>query len=173
VGRCGEMWSHAPFKTEIINIYMFQGHSIGNIDSKSRLIIPVKFRKYIKPEAQNKVVLTRGLDKCLFVYPLNIWENVKARLAKYNAFNSEQRFFLRQFLMFVNECELDSQYRILIPTQLIQFAEITKEVLILGQLDKIELWNPEITKEYEKGQPESYEAIAEKISEIFNLNNEI
>jgi MraZ protein len=151
---------------------MFQGHTIGNLDSKSRLIMPVKFRKYIKPEAQNKVVLTRGLDKCLFVYPLNIWEKVKLRLSKYNAFNAEQRYFLRQFLMYVNECELDSQHRILIPTQLIQFAKISKEVLILGQLDKIELWNPELTKKYEKAQPESYESIAEKVSKLFNLNDQ-
>ena len=153
---------------------MFQGHSIGNLDAKSRLIIPVKFRKYIKPEAQNKVVLTRGFDKCISVYPLNIWEKVKERLAeKFNTFNSEQRLFLREYLMYVNECEFDSQHRILIPAQLVQFANIKKEILILGLLNKIELWNPEESKKYEKKQPESYEAIAQKVSEMFDINDQI
>ena len=74
---------------------MFQGHSNCNIDAKSRLILPAKFRKYIKPEADNKLILTRGMDECLLVYPLDEWEKVKTGLTRYNQFNSEQRFFIR------------------------------------------------------------------------------
>lgn len=147
---------------------MFQGHSICTLDAKSRLILPSKFRKYIKPEADNKIILTRGMDECLLVYPLDEWEKVKTGLSGYNQFNSDQRFFIRQFLNFVNECELDSQNRIVIPSQLMQFAKLKKEVVVLGQLDKMEIWDPEIKARYDNSMAQSYEAIAEKVSEIIN-----
>lgn len=147
---------------------MFQGHSICNLDAKSRLILPAKFRKYIKPEADNKVILTRGLDECLLVYPLDEWEKVKVGLTRYNQFNTDQRFFIRQFLNFVNECELDSQNRILIPPQLMQFAKLKKEIVVLGLLDKLEIWDPEIKENYDNSMTNSYEQIAEKVSEIVN-----
>lgn len=150
---------------------MFQGHSICTIDAKSRLILPAKFRKFIKPEAGNKLILTRGLDECLLVYPLDEWDKVKSGLTNYNQFNSNQRYFVRQFLSFVNECELDSQNRILIPPQLIQFAKLKKEVIVLGLLDKMEIWDPQIKDNYEKSMPDSYEQIAEKVSEIINSGN--
>ena len=145
---------------------MFTGHSICSLDAKSRIILPAKFRKYIKPEAENKLILTRGMDKCLLVYPQDEWQKVAAGLTRYNQFNSEQRFFIRQFLNFVNECELDSQNRILIPPQLVQFANLKKDVTVLGQLNKMEIWDPEIKEEYDNSMPNSYEEIAEKVSEI-------
>lgn len=150
---------------------MFQGHSFCTIDAKSRIILPAKFRKYINPEADNKVILTRGMDECLLVYPLDEWEKVKTGLSRYNQFNSDQRFFIRQFLNFVNECELDSQNRILIPPQLIQFAKLKKEVVVLGLLDKMEIWDPEIKERYEKSMSKSYEEIAEKVSDIIRSVN--
>ena len=147
---------------------MFQGHSNCNIDAKSRLILPAKFRKYIKPEAENKLILTRGMDECLLVYPQDEWKKVMEGLSRYNQFNSDQRFFIRQFLNFVNECELDSQNRILIPPQLVQFANLKKDVTVLGQLDKMEIWDPEIKERYDNSMPSSYEEIAEKVSEIIS-----
>ena len=111
---------------------MFQGHSPCSLDVKSRLILPAKFRKYIKPEADNKLILTRGMDECLLVYPQDEWEKVKIGLTRYNLFNSEQRFFIREFLNYVNECELDSQNRIVIPSQLMHFAKLNKKVIVIG-----------------------------------------
>lgn len=131
-------------------------------------MLPSKFRKYMKPEADNKLVLTRGLDECLLMYPLDEWEKVKAGLSSYNQFNSEQRFFIRQFLSLVNEVELDSQNRILIPPQLMQFAKLKKEVIVLGLLDKMEIWDPEIKQSYDNSMSKSYEEIAEKVSDIIN-----
>ncbi len=147
---------------------MFQGHSVCNLDTKSRLMLPTKFRKFMKPEADNKLVLTRGLDECLLMYPLDEWEKVKTGLSSYNQFNAEQRFFVRQFLSLVNEVELDSQNRILIPPQLMQFAKLKKEVIVVGLLDKMEIWDPEIKQNYDTSMSKSYEEIAEKVSEIIN-----
>ncbi len=147
---------------------MFQGHSTCNLDAKSRLILPSKFRKYIKPESDNKIILTRGMDECLLLYPQDEWEKVKTGLTRYNHFNTDQRFFIRQFLNFVNECELDPQNRIVIPPQLIQFAKLKKEVIVLGLLDKMEIWDPAIKERYDNSMTKPYEEIAEKVSEIIN-----
>ncbi len=108
------------------------------------------------------------MDECLLVYPLDEWEKVKTGLTRYNQFNSDQRFFIRQFLNFVNECELDSQNRILIPPQLVQFAKLKKDVTVLGLLDKMEIWDPEIKERYDNSMSKSYEEIAEKVSEIIS-----
>jgi MraZ protein len=150
---------------------MFQGHSICTLDAKSRLILPAKFRKYIKPEADNKLIITRGMDECLLLYPLDEWEKVKTALSVHNPFNSEQRNFIRQFLMYVNEVELDAQNRLLIPQQLLDFAKLNKEVMVLGLLDKMEIWNPEIKQKYDSAQTQSYEEIAEKVSELIRVNS--
>ena len=123
---------------------MFTGHSICSLDAKSRIIIPAKFRKYIKPEAENKLILTRGMDQCLLVYPQDEWQKVTAGLTRYNQFNSDQRFFIRQFLNFVNECELDSQNRILIPPQLVQFAKLKKDIRAYLKSNGMTSWNPTI-----------------------------
>jgi MraZ protein len=145
---------------------MFQGHSICSLDAKSRLILPAKFRKYIKPEADNKLILTRGMDDCLLVYPLDEWEKEMAGFMRLSQFVNSERTFMRKMMQYVNECELDSHNRILIPQQLMEFAKLKKEVVVLGLLDKMEIWDPEIKENYENSITESYEEIAEKVSQI-------
>lgn len=147
---------------------MFQGHSVCNLDAKSRLIMPAKFRKNIKPEACNKVILTKGMDQCVLVYPNDVWEKVAKGMEKYDQFQSDERFFVREFLINVSECELDSQNRIVIPQHLMNEAKLKKEVIVLGLLDKMEIWDPEVKSRYDKSKSSTYEEIAEKVSEIIN-----
>ena len=124
------------------------------------------------PEADNKLVFTRGMDQCIMVYPLDEWERVKKGLTNYNVFNSQERFFMRQFLMFVHECELDSHNRFLLPSQLIEFAQIKKEVLILGMLTKMEIWDPVLKEKYDNQHPETFEDVAQSVTEnILNKKN--
>ena len=111
------------------------------------------------------------MDECLLIYPQDEWDKVKQGLSGYNAFNSEQRYFIRQFFMFVTECELDSQNRIVITPQLMEFAKLEKEVIVLGLMDKMEIWNPKIKEKYDQSQTQSYEEIAEKVSEIIRESN--
>lgn len=146
---------------------MFQGHSIVVLDSKSRIVLPTKFRSKMSPESNNKIVLTRGLNGCLMLYPLDEWERVKIGLMKYNVFDEEERSFMRQFMMYVHECDLDSHNRFLLPSQLIEFAHIKKDVLLLGMLQNIEIWNPELKSEYENRNPETFESVAQKVTEKF------
>lgn len=147
---------------------MFHGHSVCTLDAKSRLMLPTKFRKNIKPEADNKLVLTRGFDDCILMYPFDEWVKVESKLKGYNEYNPEERFYVRQFMVMVNEVELDSQNRILIPAQLIEFAKLKKEIIVVGMLDKMEIWDPEIKKNYDNSMSKSYEEIAEKAMDLRN-----
>lgn len=147
---------------------MFQGHSICILDPKSRIVFPSKFRKNISPSANNKLKITRGLDTCLLVYPQDVWETLERKLMKLNIFDPKKRFFLRQFLMYAEECDIDSQNRILIPSHLIQYANIKNEILIIGLIDKLEMWNPTVKEEYDKKQELSYEDVAKLLSDELN-----
>jgi MraZ protein len=141
------------------------------LDAKSRIVLPGKFRTKMTPEADNKIVLTRGLNGCLMLYPLDEWERVKKGLMNYNVFNEKERYFMRQFMMYVHDCELDSHNRFLLPSQLIEFAHIKKEVLLLGMLQNVEVWDPERKAEYDKQNPEPFESVAQAVTEkILNKN---
>ncbi len=144
---------------------MFRGSTIGNIDIKSRLILPTKFRKYILPESNNSLILTRGIDDCLFVYPLKEWEKEERVLMDMNIYDEKERIVKREMLAFVSEVEMDSQYRILIPKDLMKFAQLDKEVEMIGMLDKIEIWNPEIRNKYNMTNTQTYSQIAQSISD--------
>ncbi len=143
---------------------MFSGKAICNLDSKSRLIFPSRFRKYISPEANNRLYLTSGMDGSILVYPGNIWEKYVEKLSVYNVFDPDQRQFLRIFLENATECELDSQNRILIPQDLIEFGGLEKEVIIIGLIDKLEIWNPERKKQYDEQSKITYEEVARKVT---------
>ncbi len=143
---------------------MFIGSYKYSVDAKGRVAIPAKLRKYLKPEANNTFVLTRGTGKYIDLYPLDFWKNlVEQKLNTLNQFDPREMRFIRLFLQEAVEDNLDSQSRILIPKKLIQYAGIEKEVLILGAINKIEIWNPEIYNQYLKESEVSFEEIAAEV----------
>jgi MraZ protein len=145
-------------------VKMFLGSFTYSADAKGRVAIPAKLRKYLKPEANNTFVLTRGTEKYIDLYPMDFWkELVEEKLNSLNQFDPQQMRFLRMFLMEAEEQTLDSQSRILIPKKLLNYAGIEKEVLILGAMNKIEIWNPETYKKYLEESDISYEQIAAEV----------
>ncbi|CUS98556.1 division/cell wall cluster transcriptional repressor MraZ [Candidatus Chrysopegis kryptomonas] len=141
----------------------FKGSYIYAVDEKGRVSIPARMRKYLSPEANETFVITRGTETCLFLFPLDEWEKLERRLKELNTFNPQHRLLVRILLMWAVEVTLDNQSRIMIPKNLLEFAKIEKEALIIGALDRIEIWNPNVFQEYVNTQPESYESIAEKV----------
>jgi MraZ protein len=141
----------------------FKGSYIYSVDSKARINIPSKLRKYVSPEANETFVITRGFERCLFIYPLDEWNNLEQSIRQLPTSNAESRFFIRTLLQHATECQLDGQFRITIPKELMQFAGIEDQVLILGVLEHIEAWNPHLHEEYAKSQKESYEDVAQKV----------
>ena len=116
---------------------MLMGEFHHNIDDKGRLIIPSKFRY----ELGEKFVITRGLEKCLFVYSLTEWEKIVKRLRSLPFTNKDARNFTRFFLSGAAECEFDKQGRINITYPLVRYADLTKDCVIIGANDRLEIWS--------------------------------
>lgn len=141
----------------------FKGSYNYSIDNKGRVNLPAKMRKYVSADANDTFIITRGFEKCLFVYPYDEWIKIEQNLRVLSTYNPEHRLFLRSLLDLVFECQLDSQARIVVPQELREYAGIESEVRIIGVLDKIEIWNPKIYQDYLSAQSETYESIAAKV----------
>ena len=142
---------------------MFRGQFKYSVDSKGRVSIPAKLRKHVSPEANDSFVMTQGTATCIDVYPLDQWSRFEDKLLTLNPFKPNDAKFIRMILQHATEDTLDSQSRILIPQALLEYAKIQKDVLILGALKKIEIWNPDLYADYLKKAPETYEQIAAEV----------
>lgn len=141
----------------------FKGSYSYSVDTKGRTNIPAKLRKYVSPEANDTFVVTRGYEQCLFVYPLDEWNKLEESIRRLSPSDPKHRFFTRTLLQRAVESQLDGQSRVTIPKELLQFAGIENEVLILGVLERIEIWNPKVYDDYLKAQAESYENVAQTV----------
>lgn len=156
MGNCGEF-------IQILGLNLFRGQFTYSVDSKGRVSIPAKLRKQVSADANDTFVMTIGTVNCIDVYPLDQWQQIEAKLLELNAYQPKDGKFIRMILQNASDDTLDSQSRILIPQNLLKYAKIEKEVLILGALKKIELWNPEVFAEYLKQTPDTYEQIAAEV----------
>lgn len=116
---------------------MLVGEFNHSIDAKGRVIVPAKFRD----ELGEVFVITKGLDRCLFGYPMEEWHKFEEKLATLPITNKDARQFSRFFLAGASEAELDKQGRVLIPQVLREFANLDKDVVITGEGKRIEIWN--------------------------------
>ena len=116
---------------------MFIGEYNHTIDSKGRLIVPSKFREALGDE----FVVTKGLDGCLFVYPMEEWTAFTDKLKELPLTKKDARQFSRFFLAGAASCEVDKQGRILLPSVLREFAGIGKDAVLVGVGSRIEIWN--------------------------------
>lgn len=143
----------------------FKGRDIYSVDAKGRVNIPAKMRKSMSPDANDTFVVTRGPDDepCIYAYPLDEWKKFEENLKELNQFNEQDRFFVRTLLYWADEVTFDGQFRIMIPKALMDFTRIEKNALILGAMDHIEIWNPEIFDSYMSGRSESYANVAASV----------
>ena len=118
---------------------MFMGEYNHTIDAKGRLIVPSKFREALG----DTFVVTKGLDGCLFVYDNEEWQAFEEKLRSLPITNKEARQFARFFLAGAAEVEVDKQGRILVPNILREFAQISKDVVLIGVASRIEIWSKE------------------------------
>ena len=118
---------------------MFMGEYHHNIDDKGRLIIPAKFRS----ELGEKFIITRGLEKCLYVYSESEWNTIVAKLKTLPFTKKDVRTFIRSFFSGATECEFDRQGRINITSPLVSYADIITKCVIIGANDRLEIWSEE------------------------------
>ena len=148
---CGEKWG----------ISMFIGEYHHSVDDKGRLIIPSKFRD----ELGTKFIITRGIENCLFVYSLESWEKIVNKLETLPFTKKDARAFIRFFLSGASEAEFDKQGRINITSPLISYANITKECVVIGTGDRLEIWSEESWNDFFTSAKDSMSNIAENLFE--------
>lgn len=122
----------------------FYGQYSYSIDSKGRVNIPAKFRQILSSENDNTFIITRGEDNCVWAYPLVVWKKIEEELSKLSAVSPNNRHFIRKTTRFATPVQFDKQGRIMITKPLIEYAGLDKEVYIIGALNKIEIWNPDM-----------------------------
>lgn len=141
---------------------MFIGEYRHSLDSKNRLIMPAKFRD----ELGQTFVMTKGLDNCLFIYSAEEWKIIENKLKSLPMTNKDARAFVRFFFAGATECEIDKQGRVLIPSNLKEFAKIDKDVVIIGVSTRLEIWSVDEWNKFNNDANISYEDVAEKMSQL-------
>jgi len=141
----------------------FYGEYDNGIDPKGRLYVPAAFRKALPKEADDTFVVTRGFDGCLAVYGLDDWKRVKDDLRRLSPLKKSDRQFVRAIVSQAAEAKVDRQGRIAIPRKLLDKANIRDRATVIGNLDKFELWNPELYERYMEDADEHLAETAENL----------
>ena len=127
---------------------MFRGVATFNLDAKGRMTVPAKFRKHLDVCCEGRLVITIDhSDHCLQLYPLPEWEIVEEKLSALPSLNPQVRRLKRMLLGYATECEMDGNGRILLPAKLREFAGLDKNMVMIGQGNKFELWNEQTWNE--------------------------
>lgn len=138
---------------------MFMGEYHHNIDNKGRLIVPSKLRE----DLGDLFIITRGLDQCLFGYPLAEWSLIEEKLKGLPLTKKDARAFTRFFFSGATESEIDKQGRVNVPAPLLQYAKLEKECVILGVSNRIEIWSKQVWEDYFTESEQSFAEIAENM----------
>ena len=141
---------------------MFLGEYTYTIDDKKRLAIPANFRQQLGKRA----VITRGLDNCLFLYPMKDWKELAEKLAKLPLSQADARGFARIMLAGAMEVNLDRLGRILIPDYLKKYASLQKKVIVAGLYNRIEIWDEKKWNLYKQKTEKEAGDIAERLKEL-------
>ena len=141
---------------------MFIGEYTHNLDNKGRIVIPTKFRE----ELHDTFILTRGLDGCLTIYSLEQWEKIFQEIDRLPSTKKATRQYIHMLTSRACECSPDAQGRIAIPSYLSKAVNIVKECVVIGVNDHVEIWDKATWDAYYEDASDSFEDIAEDLSEL-------
>ena len=147
--------------------YTFIGEYNFVVDSKNRVNIPSPFRQQLKKSDKNTFVLTRGIDSCIWVYPLSEWKKIEIELNQLSSLSTTNRIFLRNHLRHARMASCDDQGRVILSKQLIKYAKIIKDLTIIGVLNKVEIWDKRTLIFSDKKtviDDDSYEELSKKVT---------
>ncbi len=120
---------------------MFRGVNSVSLDSKGRIAIPTRYREDLRTQCEGRLVMTVDRDHCLLLYPLPAWEVIEAKLVALPSFTPQTRRLQRLLIGHATECDMDGVGRILLPALLRTFAALDKDIMLIGQGNKFELWD--------------------------------
>lgn len=140
-------------------IIMFMGEYHHSIDEKGRVVIPTKFRLELK----DNFVIAKGLEKCLYIYSNDEWNKIVDKLNTLPFTKKDARTFIRTFFSGASSCELDKQGRINIASPLVEYAGLNHDLVIIGAMDRVEIWDKDSWNEYLNKNSQQLEDIAENL----------
>ncbi|MDD3853361.1 MAG: division/cell wall cluster transcriptional repressor MraZ [Syntrophomonadaceae bacterium] len=141
---------------------MFLGEYQHSLDVKGRITIPSKFREQLL----ERFVATKGLDNCIFLYPMDEWQAIENKLKSLPFTRADVRSFARFFFSGASELEVDKQGRVVLPGNLRDYAGIDKDVVIIGVGTRVEIWSNDSWNEYNQRAASGYEEIAENLVDL-------
>ena len=145
---------------------MFRGATLVNLDGKGRLAVPTRYRELLVAESQGQMVCTIDLHQpCLLLYTLPEWEIIEKKLARVSSMNPIERRVQRLLLGHASECQMDNAGRLLLANTLRQHASLTKEVMLVGQFNKFELWDEQTWYQQVKDDIDAEQSAQEPLSE--------
>ncbi|CDG99649.1 division/cell wall cluster transcriptional repressor MraZ [Xenorhabdus bovienii] len=144
---------------------MFRGATLVNLDSKGRLTVPARYREMLNEESKGQMVCTIDLHQpCLLLYTLPEWEIIEEKLSRLSSMNLAERRVQRLLLGHASECQIDSAGRLLLANTLRQHAGLTKEVMLVGQFNKFELWDEQTWYQQVQNDIEAEQSTQEPLS---------
>ena len=141
---------------------MILGEYKHSLDTKGRLAVPAKFREKLGAGA----IITRGLDKCLFIFGASEWETLVQKLMNLPLAQANSRAFVRLMLAGASDAKVDAQGRILVPDYLRKYAGLKKQAVVTGLYNRMEVWDEEEWQSYKQKTEASSDEIAEKLGEL-------
>ena len=145
------------------------------IDAKFRIMLPANLKKQFGQEDQFSYVINRGFEKCLVLYPLSEWKKISSELSKLNIYNKKNREFVRYFFRGATELTLDSNSRVLLPRNLLQYAGIEREIVLFAYFNRVELWSKAIYENLLTDEPANFSDLAEEVmgkNNTMNINED-
>ena len=133
------------------------------VDEKGRVILPAGLKKQISPEAQDRFVINRGFEHCLALYPMNEWKAISEEINRLNIYNRKNRNFIRYFYRGATDILLDASNRILLPKSLMNYAGISKDVILFAFSNRIEIWAKDRYEKLITDEPEDFAQLAEEV----------
>lgn len=133
------------------------------IDVKGRFLLPAGLKKQLPPEVHDRFVINRGFEKCLVLYPQNVWKVISDEINQLNLYNKKNRDFVRYFYRGATEMVLDSANRLLLPKQLSLYAGIEKEIVLSAFSNRIEIWAKGVYENLLTNEPEDFSSLAEEV----------
>jgi MraZ protein len=148
---------------------MFRGRFEHSIDEKGRVSIPAKFREILKRDYGSEQLIITIFDSCLVAYPLTEWQVFEEKMKDFSQLKKEAKSFLRYFYSGAMECAIDDHGRILVPSQFREHAQLSKEIVFVGVMNRFEIWNKGVWEEEFAKYKESFDEISENIAEWMGL----
>ncbi|MEO6818291.1 MAG: division/cell wall cluster transcriptional repressor MraZ [Ginsengibacter sp.] len=142
----------------------FIGEYEATVDAKGRFLLPAGFKKQLPEKREEGFVLNRGFEKCLSLYTSESWNPLFTELSTLNDFDPKVRQFKRYFLNGATQVEMDGAGRILMPKNLMDYAEISKEIVLVSAIDKIEIWDKVKYNEFfDSFSPDAFSDLAKEV----------